>query len=133
MLESHATSNNSVKIYQTRAEDVTGEQITSVNTSWTELVKNDRVAFIIWNVTNKQAGFKTTDESVDKCLDEFNDKIAATAAYSLRATVRENGYYLRSFIHNVLKYSHLHDLTAGQSFYDKLTDILETINCTMQH
>jgi hypothetical protein len=125
LLESHATSNDSAKMYKTRAEDVTGEQITSVNTSWTELIKNDRLAFIIWNVTNRHAGFKTTDESVEKCLDEFNDKIAAIAAYFLSATVRENGYYLRSFIYNVSKYSHLHELKAVQSFYDKLTDILE--------
>jgi hypothetical protein len=125
LLKSHTTSNDSVKIFQTGAEDVTGENITRVNTSWTELIKNDTLAFIIWNVTKKHAGFNTTDESVEKCLNEFNDKIGAIAAYFVSATVRENGYFLRDFVNQISKYSHLHDLRTVKKFYDKFKDILE--------
>jgi hypothetical protein len=125
MLKSHTTSNESVKIFQSGAEDVTGENKTNVHTPWTEFMKNDTFASILWNVTNKHAGFERSDESVEKCLDEFEDKMEIIAAYLVSSTVRENGYFLRNFINQISKYSYLHDLRAVKNFYDKFEDILE--------
>jgi hypothetical protein len=125
MLKSHITSNDSVKIHQNGAEDVTGENKRSVRTPWRELMKNDTFAFIIWNITNKHAGFERSDESVEKCLDEFEYKSEIISAYFVSATVRENGYFLRSFIHQISKYSYLHDLRAVKNFHNKFKEILE--------
>jgi len=125
MLMSHTTSNDSVKIFQSGAEDVTGENKTNVHKPWTELMKNDAFASVIWNVTNKHAGFERSDESVEKCLDEFKDKMEIIAAYLVSSTVRESGYFLRNFISQISKYSYLHDLRAVKHFYDKFEDILE--------
>jgi hypothetical protein len=125
MSKSQSTSNDSVKLFQTGADDVTGDNKATVHTPWTELMKNDTFAFIMWNVTKKHAGFERTDESVEKCLDEFRDKKEILAAYFVSATVRENGYFLRSFINRISKYSYLHDLWAVKKFYDQFKDILE--------
>jgi hypothetical protein len=125
MLKSHTTSNESVKIFQNEAKDVTRENKTNAHTPWTELLKNDTLASIIWNVTNKHAGFEKSDKSVEKCLDEFRDKMEIIAAYLVSSTVRENGYFLRNFINQISKYSYLHDLMAVKNFYDKFEDILE--------
>jgi hypothetical protein len=114
-LKSHTNSN----------DDVTGQDKTSIHTPWTELVKNDTLAFIIWKVTNKHGGFERTDESVEKCLDEYENKMETIASYFVSATVRENGYFLRNFINQISKYSYLHDLRAVKNFYDKFKDILE--------
>jgi len=125
MLKSHTASNDSVRIFQSGADDVTGEKKTNVHTPWTELIKNDTFAFTIWNITNTHAGFEKSDESVEKCLNEFTNKMQILAPYFLSATVRENEYFLRSFINRISKYSYLHDLRAIQNFYDKFKEILE--------
>jgi hypothetical protein len=124
-LRSHTNSNYSVKILHTAADDVTGQNGTCVHKPWTELIKNDTLAFIIWNITNKHGGFERTDESVEKCLNEFTNKMDIIAAYFVSATVRENGYFLRNFINRISKYSYLHDLMAVKNFYDKFKVILE--------
>jgi hypothetical protein len=125
MLKPHTISNDGVKKFQSGEEDVTVDNKTSVHTPWTELMKSDRFAFIMWNVTNKHAGFERSDESVEKCLEEFEYKTEIIAAYFVSSTVRENGYFLRTFINQISKYSYLHDLRAVQNFYDKFKYVLE--------
>jgi hypothetical protein len=124
-LQSHTTNNDSVTMFQSGADDVNGENKTGVHTPWTELMKNDKFAFIIWNVTNKHAGFERSDESVEKCLHEFKYKMEIISAYFVSTTVRENGYFLRHFINQISYYSYLHDLRAVQNFYDKFKDIIK--------
>jgi hypothetical protein len=70
-------------------------------------------------------GFGSRDESVEDCLDEFRDKRRAIAPYVLSATVRENAYFLRDFIHNMSKYSHWHNLHTVQHYYDRFREILK--------
>jgi len=125
VLISHTTGNGSVKIFQSGTDDVTVENRTVVRTPWTELMKNNTLAFIIWKVTKKHAGFERRDESVEKCLNEFENKTEIISAYMLSATVRENGYFLRNFIYQISKYSYLHDLRGVKNFYDKFKDIME--------
>jgi hypothetical protein len=125
VLKSHNTSNDSVKIFQSGAEDVPGENRTGVRTPWTELMKNNTLALIIWNVTNKHAGFESSHDSVEKCLHEFKNKTEIISPYLVSATVRENGYFLRDFIIQISKYSYLHDLRGVENFYDKFKDIIE--------
>lgn len=96
-----------------------------INISWKELVNNDKLALILWDVTNKHGGFKSRDESVKKCLDEFSDKKKAIAPYVLSTTVRENEYFLREFIHKISRYSHLHNLNTVQNYYDQFREILK--------
>lgn len=93
--------------------------------SWKELVSNDKLASVLWDVTNRHVGFQSGDESVEKCLDEFSNKRRAIAPYVLSVTVRENAHFLRDFIHNISKYSHLHDLRTVQHYYDQFRDILK--------
>jgi hypothetical protein len=96
----------------------------TTNTSWKELVSDDTLASILWGVTNRHVGFTSRDESVEKCLDEFRDKRKAIAPYLVSATVRENGYFLRDFIHKISKYSHVHSLPTVQHYYDQFREIL---------
>lgn len=86
---------------------------------------NNTSAFVIWNVTNAHVGYSSKDESVEKCIDEFNDRRSAIAPYLVSTTVRENGYFLRNFIYNISKYSHLHDLRTVQNHYNKYKQILD--------
>ena len=125
MLKSQTTNNDSAKIFQSGADDVTGENKRNFHIPWRELMKNDTLAFIIWNVTNKHAGFERSDESVEKCLDEFKNKMEIISAYFVSATVRENGYFLRNFINQISKYSYLHDLRVVKNFHDRFRLILE--------
>jgi len=124
---SPTTSDDSVETFQSGADEhnVTGENGTDVHTPWTELMKNDTLAFIIWNVTNAHVGFEKSDVSVERCLDEFKNKTEIIAPYLVSATVRENGYFLRNFISQISKYSYLHDLRAVKNFFDKFKDIIE--------
>lgn len=117
------TTKGSVKRFRREAGIESGNE--QINISWKELVNNDKLALILWDVTNKHAGFKSRDESVEKCLDEFSDKIEAIAPYLLSTTVRENEYFLREFIHKISKYSHLHNLNAVQNYYDQFREILK--------
>jgi len=127
MSNSPTTSDDSVEIFQSGADesDLTGENRRGVHTPWTELMKNDTLAFIIWKVTNAHVGFERSDESVERCLDEFKNKTEIIAPYLVSATVRENGYFLRDFISQISKYSYLKDLRTVQNFYDKFKDIIE--------
>jgi hypothetical protein len=117
------TRKDSVKLSRGDAGIESGNE--KINISWKELLNNDKLALTLWDVTNKHAGFKSRAESVEKCLDEFSDKIKAIAPYFLSTTVRENEYFLRDFIHKISKYSHLHNLNTVQNYYDKFTEILK--------
>lgn len=97
----------------------------NINISWTQLMLNDTSAFIIWNVTNTHVGFTSKDRDVEKCLGEFKTKRKAIAPYLISTTVRENGYFLRDFINNISKYSHLHDLRTVQHHYEEFIQILK--------
>lgn len=125
LLKSHTTGTDSVRIFRIGADNVTGENRKVVRPPWTELMKNDTLAFIIWDVTNRHAGFDKSDESVEKCLHEFGDRMEMISPYLVSATVRENWYFLRYFINQISKYSYLHDLRGVENFYDKFQDIIE--------
>jgi hypothetical protein len=120
------------KLSNARKDNVTSFRIDAASlaneetkTTWKELINNDDLALILWDVTNKHVGFKSRDESVEKCLDEFNDERKAIAPYLVSTTVRENEYFLRDFINNISKYSHLHDLNTVQNYYDQFREILK--------
>jgi hypothetical protein len=120
----HNTSGGEDELSRREAGVETSEEKANIKSSWKELMKNDTLAFIIWNVTNKHFGFKSRDESVEKCLEEFSDRRTAIAPYLVSTTLRENGYFLRDFIHQISRYSHLHDLRAVQNYYDEFKEIM---------
>ncbi|XP_069698360.1 uncharacterized protein [Periplaneta americana] len=93
--------------------------------SWRVLMKRNKLAYTIWNITNKNAGFKSRDEAVEKCLLELKDRRKALAPYLVSTTISDSSHFLRNFNNIVSKYSHLHDLTTVQKYYREYIEVLQ--------
>ncbi|PSN30332.1 hypothetical protein C0J52_22919 [Blattella germanica] len=90
-----------------------------------ELAHRNRLASIIWNITNKYGIFNSDISSNDSCLDELNSDHRLIAPYMVNVTLNETIIFLDDYSQYEFQYSSGNELAHALDLYENHSKIMK--------